>query len=167
MYGWSVASSTNPDQPMMVMDGVLPFSAGGLLVAGWFIFFDALVTRRAAAPPIEITHYAPGFIGTMALLMAMVAPYRALVRDDITPAKRCGRLWMFGTMLAVLSSLYSAGGLAVLIHSPENLRFGGGRVADKSHRWLGSALVGQATCLAASTSLWVLRRLQVTSERAW
>jgi hypothetical protein len=151
------------------MNGVLPFSAGGLLVAGWFIFFDAVMMRQGG-PPLEITHYVPGFIGTMALLMAMVAPYRALVRDDsmssgVTPAKQCARLWMFGTMLAVLTSLYAAGGLAVLIHSSENLRFGGGSVVDKSHRWLGSALVGQATCLAASTSLWMLRRLQVTAER--
>ena len=150
-----------------MLEGVLPFSAGGLLMGGWFIFIDALVVRRGG-PPLEAAHYAPGFLGTVALLMAMVAPYRALVRDDsmgVTSAKQCARLWMFGTMLAVLSSLYAAGGLAALIHSPDNVRFGGGRVVDDSHRWLGSALVGQATCLAAATSLWVLRRIQVTAER--
>jgi len=170
MYGWSTQYAVNRDRPMFsLVDGALPFGAGALTVAGWFIFFDALLLK-VDGPPIETTHYVPGTVGTVALVLAMCAPYRALSRDDggfggVSSAKQCARLWLFFVMLASLTSLYAAGGLATLIRTPANYRFG--RSAEPSHQWLGSALLGQTTALAAATSLWVLRRVHVHAEAAF
>lgn len=143
----------------------LPLASGGFVSLAWFIFFDALLVREASLPRVEAAHWVPGALSTVALFMALVAPYRPLVRsgDDVlfasTSGMSCARLWLFCTMLLSLSSIYAAVALYMVMGDESSYRFGS---PDKANAALGSAVIGQTFFLSLSSTAWIAASLTRT-----